>query len=39
MELSTKYKLSPYWLDRGEFSHETYDAGFLWAGAVSETRT
>ncbi|MGH3390985.1 MAG: hypothetical protein ACRDOO_19125 [Actinomadura sp.] len=39
MEPSTKFKISDYWKGRGEFSHETYDAGFLWAGAVSETRT
>lgn len=39
MEPSTRFEISDYWKGKGEFSHESYDAGFLWTGAVSETRT
>ncbi|MGH3117788.1 MAG: CHAP domain-containing protein [Gaiellales bacterium] len=39
MQPNTRFEINDYWKGKGEFSHEEYDAGFLWTGAVSETRT
>lgn len=40
MDPKTVVTLSSYWTDptRNQFSHKSYPAGFLWTGAVAETR-
>ncbi len=39
MEPTTAVKISDYWKSRHQFSHDSYPASHLWAGALSETRT
>lgn len=38
MDPSTQVTINPYYADQHQFSHDSYSAGFLWQGAVSETR-
>jgi hypothetical protein len=38
MEPTTKVEITDYWKDRGQFSHDSYSAAFLWQGSISETR-
>lgn len=38
MEPTTAVTISDYYKKGGQFAHATYPAGFLWQGAVSETR-
>lgn len=38
MEPTTTVKITPYWKESGQFSHDSYSAAFLWQGSVAETR-
>ena len=38
MEPTTKVTITDYWKQSGQFSHDSYSAGFLWQGSVAETR-